>query len=122
MILLHFKVYFYLFDNIYKIYLLVWIISYIFVPTTKGKIITNYQNLNQLIMTILSTTLIQISACVSLVKDNHFIVKVIGAELKGRGILEKSKSILNTKKYLVSGKAYQKLQKQYVIKWNNVLC
>ena len=45
MILLHFKVYFYLFDNIYKIYLLVWIISYIFVPTTKGKIITNYQNI-----------------------------------------------------------------------------
>jgi len=122
LILLDFKVYFYLFDNIYKIYLLVWIISYIFVPTTKGKIITNYQNLNQLIMTILSTTLIQISACVSLVKDNHFIVKVIGAELKGRGILEKNTSILNTKKYLVSEKAYQKLQKQYVIKWNNVLC
>lgn len=98
------------------------ITCYIFVTTTKGKIITNYQNLNQLIMTILSTTLIQISACVSLVKDNHFIVKVIGAELKGRGILEKSTSILNTKKYLVSEKAYQKLQKQYVIKWNNVLC
>lgn len=62
-----------------------------------------------------------LSANVAIAFSNKFYVKVKGGEIKGRGIKETSCSIPNTKKYLVTETAFNKLQKTHNIDFKNVI-
>lgn len=62
-----------------------------------------------------------ITASVSVSYSNKFQVKVKNGELSGRGITEISTSIPNTKKYIVTEKAYEKIKSNYDVKFENVL-
>ncbi len=60
-------------------------------------------------------------ANVAISYPGKFYVKVLHGELSGRGIKEVSCSIANTKKYLVTETAYNKISKANKIEFVNVL-
>ena len=62
-----------------------------------------------------------LSANVAIAFSGKFYVKVVGGEIKGRGIKEASCSIANTKKYLVTESAFNKLSKAHKIDFKNVI-
>jgi ribosomal protein L20A (L18A) len=62
-----------------------------------------------------------LTANVSIAFSNKFYVKVKSGEIKGRGISEISSSVENTKNYLVTEKAYNKLASEFSIKFQNVV-
>ena len=62
-----------------------------------------------------------ITASVSVSYPGKFQVKVKNGQINGRGIKEVSTSIPDTKKYIVTEKAYEKIQAQYQVKFENVL-